>query len=118
MKKIKPLKLKLDRFHVTKIGDRTLTPAQKRKLKEVVGYRCQKCHKEFDARYLQIHHKKSIASYKNKITGVDLPVYTLGRKHIPNYDRQKSKLEVVCLKCHDKTKKKRKKKKPVWQHYF
>lgn len=72
LRKIKPLKIKkikIDRFHVTKVGDRTLTPAQKRKVKEEAGFRCSVCHEKFDPRYLEVHHKKSIASHKNKIMG-------------------------------------------------
>jgi cytochrome c553 len=109
-KPIKIQKIKIDKFHITKAGDRTLTPAQKRNLKEEAGNRCSRCHKKFDSRLLEIHHKKSIASHKNKLIGVDLPVYSMGKKYIPKYDRHKSNLEVVCVYCHDKTKKKRKSK--------
>jgi hypothetical protein len=110
--KIRPAKipkLKIDKFHITNVGDRTLTPAQKRKLKESVRYKCSRCHKKFESRLLEIHHKKSVSSHKNKLTGVDLPIYSMGKKYIPAYDRRKSNLEVVCVFCHDKTKKRKKK---------
>ena len=94
------------KLYFTKAGDRTLTPAQKRKKKEKEGLKCKKCSKKFsfeDAQdYLQIHHKKSISSYKDKLTGVDIPIITLGKKYIPKYDRRRSNLEVLCLKCHKK----------------
>jgi len=115
--KVKPLKVntpKIEKFHITKGGERTLTSAQRRNLKEEVGFRCQRCHKKYDARLLEIHHKKSIASHKNKLTGFDMPVYSIGKKYIPVYDRRKSNLEVVCVYCHDKTKKKRKKKQSLF----
>ncbi len=109
-------RLKVARLHMTKVGDRTSTSAQRRKLKEAVGFKCQRCGKKFDGRLLEIHHKKSIASHKNKLTGVDFPVYSLGKKIKPKYDR-KSNLEVVCIYCHDKTKKQKKKPKPLWSRY-
>jgi len=107
--KVKTSSLKV---HVTKVGDRTLTPAKKRKLKEATGYRCEVCGKKYPARYLEIHHKKSVASHKSPY-GLDAPIMTVGKKHIPKYDRQKSNLQVICIDCHDKTKKKKKKKKPT-----
>ena len=109
-KPIKVQKVKIDKFYMTKVGDRTLTPAKKRQLKEAVGFKCQRCNKKVHPRLLEIHHKKSVASHKNKM-GFDLPVYSIGKRYIPKYDRHKSNLEVVCVFCHDKTKKKPKKKK-------
>lgn len=105
--KIKPPKIQ--KLYMTKAGDRTLTPAQKRKLKEATGYRCSICGKKFDGRLLEIHHKKGVAKHKNPM-GFDMPVMARGKKHIPVYDRRKSNLQVVCIYCHDKTKKKAKKK--------
>jgi len=43
--------------------------------------------------------------------GFDAPIFSVGKKYIPKYDRHKSNLEVVCIYCHDKTKKKKIKKK-------
>jgi len=101
-------KIKVERFHVTKVGDRTLTPARKRKIKENQGFRCAKCGKKTDPRYLEVHHKKEISKHKSPY-GVDIPIWSLGKKYKPKYDRD-SNLEAVCIKCHDKTKKKGKKK--------
>ena len=100
---------KLERWHITRAGDRTLTPAQKRKIKEEQKFRCAKCRKKFDSRLLEVHHKKEVHKHKNKLTG-DLPMYSIGKKIKPKSDR-KSNLEAVCIYCHDKTKKKKKPKK-------
>jgi 5-methylcytosine-specific restriction endonuclease McrA len=105
-KKVKAPKIKLHRIYATRAGDRTLTSAQKRKIKEDQGFRCARCGKKTDARYLEVHHKKGVAKHKNPIG--DLPVYSWGKKIKPKSDRR-SNLEAVCLKCHDKTKKKKKK---------
>ena len=95
-------------FYSTKSGDRTLTKAQKRKIKEEQGFKCAHCHKKKPARYLEIHHKKEISEHKSSL-GVDLPYFSLGKKIKPAYDK-KNNLEAVCIDCHDKTKKGRKKK--------
>lgn len=113
---IKIEKIKVPKVYVTKNGDRTLTSAQKRKLKEENGFRCQKCGEKYEARLLEVHHKKSISSHKDKF-GLSVPIYSWGKKYIPKYDRHKSNLEVVCYKCHDNTKKKRRKAKPIWEQY-
>lgn len=106
------------RVYVTKVGDRTLTPSKKRKLKEAVGFRCQICGKKKPARYLEIHHKKGVAKHKDPY-GLDAPVMQVGKKYIPKYDRHKSNLQVICIDCHDKTKKKKvkKKKQNEWRLY-
>ena len=117
--KIKPVKLepvRIPRLHITKAGDRTLTSAQKRKLKEAVGFKCQRCKKKYPERLLEIHHKKAIHKHKSPY-GIDVPVFSTGKKYIPKYDRHKSNLEVVCIYCHDKTKKQKRKPKPIWQQY-
>ena len=109
--KIKPYKIqkvKIPKVHYTKAGDRTLTPAQKRKIKEKQGFRCIKCGKKIDSRYLEVHHKKEIRKHKSPY-GLDIPIITVGYKHKPQYDR-KSNLQAICIKCHDKTKKKKIKK--------
>lgn len=103
-KPIKAKPIKLPTFHTTRQGERTLTSAQKRKLKEEAGFKCERCGGKFKEEYLQIHHKKSIASHKNPIINVSLPIHTMGEKYIPAYDRIKSNLEVVCITCHNKTK--------------
>ena len=105
------------KLYVTKAGDRTLTPAQKRKLKEARGNRCEKCGKKFNPRYLEIHHKKGVAKHKNP-SGFDAPVMQFEKKYIPKYDRHKSNLQVICIECHDHTKKKKKKKKKVQNNLF
>ena len=115
-KPIKLPKIKVDKIYTTKMGDRTLTTAQKRKIKEGQGCRCTKCGKKFPKWQLHVDHKKPIASYKNKLTGVDLPVYTFGKKYIPEYDRHKSNLDVLCIPCHNKKKQSRKNK-PTWKRY-
>lgn len=93
-------------FYQTKAGDRTITPAQKRKIKEEQKFRCAKCGKKFHSRLLEIHHKKEVHKHKNSL-GVDIPVMTFGYKHKPKYDRREN-LEAVCVYCHDKTKKTKK----------
>ncbi len=109
-KQIKLPKIKIERIHITKVGDRTLTSTQKRKLKEEVGFRCQKCHKKFEPRLLEIHHKKSVASHKDNLLRINVPTYSIGKKIKPIYDKR-SNLQVICYKCHDKTKKHKKIKK-------
>lgn len=96
---------KLPTFYTTRVGDRTLTPTQKRKFKEEKGFKCEICKKKFDSRLLEIHHKKEVAKHKNPM-GFDMPIFTMGKKHIPVYDKRRN-LQVVCLYCHDKTKKKK-----------
>jgi 5-methylcytosine-specific restriction endonuclease McrA len=111
--KIKPIKIqkiKVERIHQTKMGDRTLTPAQKRKIKEDQSFKCAKCGKKTDPRYLDIHHKKEIHKHKSP-SGYDMPVMTIGKKYKPKYDRRHN-LEAICIKCHDKTKKVGKRKNP------
>ena len=107
MPKIKPIKntrsknnlgmpsIKSMTYHTTRAGDRTLTPAQKRKVKEEQGFKCAKCGKKYDGRLLEVHHKKSISSHKSPI-GFDMPVYSLCKKIKPKSDRR-SNLEVVCI---------------------
>ena len=95
-------------WHTTKVGDRTLTTAQRRKIKEEQGFKCARCGKKTPERLLEIHHKKSVASHKHPM-GWDMPVYSQGKKIKPKSDRR-SNLEAVCIYCHDKTKKKPKKK--------
>ena len=102
-------KVIVPKMRITKEGERTLTSAQKRKLKEDVNFKCERCHKKFNPRYLEIHHKKAIHKHKSAY-GVAVPTMTMGKKYIPAYDRRKSNLEVVCLECHDITKRKPKKK--------
>lgn len=97
--------IKLERYHVTYAGDRTLTPAQKEKAKADVGYKCQECGRKFDSQFLQVHHIKEVGASKKNFS---LPVYSLGKKYIPEYDRRKSNLRVLCIICHNKTKKKKK----------
>lgn len=94
------------RVHVTKHGDRTLTPAKKYDLKKSRGFICEECGHKFDSRYLEVHHRKSVSSYKHP-SGFTAPVFSIGSKIKPKYDR-KSNLMVICIKCHDKTKKKKK----------
>ena len=107
--KLKLLSAKSIKFYQTKVGDRTLTSAQKRKLKEETNYRCQKCGKSFKdlPKYLEVHHKKEVHKHKSQFG--DLPTYSMGKKIKPKSDR-KSNLQILCKDCHDKTKKKRKKK--------
>jgi 5-methylcytosine-specific restriction endonuclease McrA len=112
--KVKPLKfekIKIAKIYQTKMGDRTSTPAEKRKIKEEQGFKCAKCGKKTDPRFLEVHHKKEIHKHKSPY-GYDLPVMTIGTKYKPKYDRRKN-LEAVCIKCHDKTKKRRKMKNPL-----
>jgi 5-methylcytosine-specific restriction endonuclease McrA len=104
--KLPTLKQKDFRIYITKNGDRTLTPAQKRKVKEEQKFKCCKCGKKTDPRLLEIHHKKGIAKHKND-NGVNIPVLSQGKKVIPQYDIR-SNLEAICYKCHDETKKKKK----------
>lgn len=96
------------KWHITRAGDRTLTSAQKRKLKEETNYRCQKCGKSFKRlpKYLEVHHKKEVHKHKHPM-GWDLPSYSQGHKIKPKSDR-KNNLQVLCKDCHDKTKKKKK----------
>jgi len=109
IKKINLKPPKIEKMHITHAGERTLTAAQKRKLKEEVGYRCQICKKKYNPRFLEIHHKKGIAKHKSQL-GATLPIFSIGKKYKPKYER-KSNLQVVCITCHDKTKKKKKIKK-------
>lgn len=88
-------------IYVTKPGERTLTSARKLQIKEEAGFKCSKCHRKFDPAYLQVHHKKSVASHRSG-TGFDLPNFSLEKKIKPKYDRR-GNLEVVCIKCHNKT---------------
>ncbi len=97
------------RWYITKTGDRTLTPTQKRKIKEEQNFRCAICGKKFKPRYLHVHHKKEIHKYKSPL-GLDLPEYSMGKKIKPKYDKR-SNLVAVCIECHDKTKKKKSSKK-------
>ena len=104
-------------IHVSKVGDRSLTPVQKRNLKKEKGFRCDICHKKFDPRYLEVHHRRAISKHKNSLGYTKyLPIYSTGKRTKQAYDR-KSNLQVACLKCHDKTKKKRNVTKPLWQQY-
>lgn len=107
--------IRATKLYSTKVGDRTLTPAQKRNDKKGAGYRCARCKRKFSFEeaqdYLQVHHKKSVASHKDKFLGVDIPIVTFGKKHIPKYGRRKSNREVLCIKCHKFIEKKRHKRK-------
>ena len=89
----------------TKAGDRTLTPVQKRKVKEEQGYKCAICKKKFHPRLLEIHHKKEVHKHKSKF-GVEMAVLSFGKKIKPHSDKR-SNLEAVCIHCHDKTKSKK-----------
>ena len=104
--KVKVPKIKLQKVYATRAGDRNLTSAQKRKIKEEQGFRCAKCGKKFPEWQLQIHHKKGVAKHKNPLG--NLPAYSWGKKIKPKSDRR-GNLEVVCIPCHNKTKKKKKK---------
>ena len=95
------------RLHVTKGGDRTLTPARKRKIIEKAKFRCYDCRKKFDPAFLDVHHKKEVSSYKNPLDG---GVYRFGKKYKPDYDRL-SNLIVLCKKCHKDLHRKRVKRK-------
>jgi len=107
---------KIERVRITKSGERTSTASLKRKLKEKAGYRCEVCKKKFPDWQLQIHHKKEISKHKSPY-GVDVPVLTIGKKHKPKYDEIKN-LQVICIPCHNKTKKRKKKKpKPIWERF-
>lgn len=116
IKKVKIEPIKLSKIHVVKGGVSGLTPAQKRKMKEAVGNRCGECGKKFDSEYLQIHHKKSLASHKHPL---GLSTLAVGHKKPKVKADRKSNLQVVCIKCHNKTKKKKTKKKNslgVWRY--
>ena len=103
--KIKGIKLKDYTLFSTTAGERTLTPARRRKVKERQGYKCAHCHKKFPEWQLQVHHKKEV--HKHKQPFVNLPEISFGKKIIPRYDRR-SNLEAVCIPCHNKTKSKKK----------
>ena len=98
--------IKLDKIYSTTPGDRSTTPAQKRKIKEEQDFKCAHCKKKYIPRLLEIHHKVEIHKHKDKLTGIDIPQYSYGNKIKPHYDRR-SNLEAICFLCHDKTKKKK-----------
>lgn len=93
------------RLYTTKTGDRTLTPVQKRKVKEEQNFKCAKCGKKFPEWQLHVHHKKGVAKHKNSI-GLDMPVHSMGKKIKPKSDKR-SNLEAVCIPCHNEKAKKK-----------
>lgn len=97
------------RLYQTKAGDRTRTTAQNRKLKEKVNFRCQRCKQKFRPAFLDVHHKKKVASHKNKF-GIDMPVYSMGKKIKPKYDSDKNAM-VLCRECHQEVHRQEAKKK-------
>lgn len=118
------LKVKANQFKVyqtTEGVSRTRTTAQNRKLKEKANFRCAKCKKKFDGAFLDVHHKKSVASHKDKLVG-SVPQLSVGKKIKPKYDSDKNAM-VLCRKCHQEVhrqeaKKKAKKKKTLSQQLY
>lgn len=101
-KPMKIQKLKVAKMRIAKKGDRTLTPADKKKEKLNAKHKCQRCKKSFPARLLDIHHKKGVATYKSK-NQIDIgyiEFYERRRKKA-SYDRS-SNLIVLCPTCHRK----------------
>jgi len=94
-------------FHYTRAGDRTLTPAKRREIIKKAGHRCQECGRKLPAYLLHVHHKKSVASHKT-LYNTTIPIITQGKKYKPKYDSEKN-LRVLCIKCHNETKKQKKK---------
>ena len=107
VEKLIPKKKELTIFS-TIAGDRTLTPAKKREIKEKQGFKCAECKRKFLEWQLHVHHKKDVSKHKSPY-GADLPFYSLGKKIKPKYDRMNN-LVALCIPCHNKTKKKNKKK--------
>lgn len=95
------------KVYVNRVGDRNITPAEKEAYKKEKGYRCEECHHKFPDWQLHVHHKKGIASYKSP-SGIDIPTYSFGEKIRQGYDKKRN-LEVTCIPCHNKTKRKKKK---------
>jgi len=101
---------KKNKFFVTRVGERQTTPSQKRNIKEEQNFRCAVCGRSFKhlPKYLEIHHKREISKHKN-LLGFDMPIYTQGKKHKLKYERRSNKV-AICKDCHDKTKKRVKRK--------
>ena len=102
-------------FHSANVGDRQTTPAEKRRIKEEQDYKCARCGRKLPKEYLQVHHKRGIASHRNPYG--NLPVYALGHKPKLSYERRSNK-EALCIKCHNETKKKPKKRNPSLRDLF
>jgi len=97
---LKPLQVA--KMRTARKGERGLTAGDKKKQKLKVHHRCQRCKKIFEGYLLEVHHKKGVATYKNKDI-VDLPYleFYYKRKKKAHYDRNKN-LMVLCRNCHKK----------------
>ena len=103
---------KIPSITVVKPGDRTLTPADKKRVKIERDFKCEKCHKKFAPNHLEVHHINEISKVIKKagLMG-QFGSLIIGKRKKAYHDRDVN-LMVLCLFCHKDLHGQGKKKKP------